>query len=58
MKHSIIFPNAGHNPLPHHKVIRETLAFFDRYLGPVGEPSAARSAATAPEAGEARQADP
>jgi hypothetical protein len=34
-KRQVIFENAGHWPLPMNEVIRETVDWLDRYLGPV-----------------------
>jgi hypothetical protein len=34
-KRQVIFENAGHWPLPMNEVIRETVDWLDRYMGPV-----------------------
>jgi dipeptidyl aminopeptidase/acylaminoacyl peptidase len=34
-KRHVIFEDAGHWPLPQSRVTRETLAFFDKYLGSI-----------------------
>ena len=34
-KRHVIFEDAGHWPLPKTRVTRETIAFFDKHLGPV-----------------------
>jgi pimeloyl-ACP methyl ester carboxylesterase len=37
-KRFLVFENAGHWPLPMNDVIRETVDWLDRYLGPVAPP--------------------